>query len=157
MSGAVWKPHVTVAAIIEQDASFLLVEELNSLGQRVLNQPAGHLEPEESIIEACVRETLEETGWNFAPKELVGIYRWINPRDGETFIRCSFAGILGDQQSPVPLDKTIIKTHWLSRQEVVDHPAALRSLLVTRCIDDYLEGNRYPLHLIQDVMETTIA
>lgn len=157
MSEQVWKPHVTVAAVIERDGRFLLVEELNSKGERVLNQPAGHLDPDENLIEACSRETLEETGWRFTPTELVGIYRWINPRDGETFLRYSFAGILTEQQSPVPPDETILRTHWMTPAEISDHPAALRSALVTHCIDDYLDGKRYPLSLMQDVAEPAVA
>ena len=157
MSEDVWKPHVTVAAVIERDGRFLLVEELNSQGERVLNQPAGHLDPDETLVEACRRETLEETGWQFTPTHLLGIYRWINPRDGETFLRYSFSGILQEQLSPTPPDETILKTHWLTPAELADYPAALRSVLVTHCINDYLEGKRHPLSLMQDVLEPTVA
>lgn len=157
MSDDIWKPHVTVAAIAERDDKYLLVEELNSLGENVINQPAGHLDEGESLIEACVRETLEETGWAFKPEALVGIYRWISPRDGETFLRYSFSGQLTEQVSPEPLDSSILRSRWLSREQLDDPAIELRSILVTHCIDDYLAGKRYPLALMSDVLEPTVA
>jgi len=157
MTDEIWKPHVTVAAIIERDGAFLLVEELNSLGEKVINQPAGHLDEGETLIEACVRETLEETGWQFTPQALIGIYRWISPRDGETFIRYSFCGELGEQVSPEPLDSAILRSRWLALDELEGGSVQLRSVLVTRCIDDYLSGTRYPLALLSDVPEPSLA
>jgi ADP-ribose pyrophosphatase YjhB (NUDIX family) len=157
MSDDIWKPHVTVATIAERNGEYLLVEELNSLGEKVINQPAGHLDEGETLIEACVRETLEETGWAFTPEALVGIYRWISPRDGETFLRYSFSGQLIEQVSPEPLDSAILRTRWLSREQLDDPSVELRSILVTHCIDDYLKGSRYPMTLMSDVLEPTVA
>jgi len=157
MSDLIWKPHVTVAAIAERDGAYLLVEELNSLGEKVINQPAGHLEEGESLVEACIRETMEETGWMFKPEALVGIYRWISPRDGETFLRYTFSGQLGEQISPEPLDGAILRTRWLSLEQLENSSHQLRCVLVTRCIDDYLNGARYPLTLLNDVLEPSIA
>jgi len=157
MSEEIWKPHVTVATIAERNGKYLLVEELNSLGEKVVNQPAGHLDEGESLIEACIRETMEETGWAFEPQALVGIYRWVSPRDGETFLRYSFCGQLGEQVSPEPLDSTILRARWLSREQLESSSIQLRSVLVTHCIDDYLSGARYPLTLLSDVPEPSVA
>lgn len=153
MSDLIWKPHVTVATIAERDGAYLLVEELNSLGEKVINQPAGHLDEGESLIDACIRETMEETGWEFEPQALVGIYRWISPRDGETFLRYSFCGQLGKQLSPTPPDSDILGTRWLTLEQLEDVDNQLRSVLVTRSIEDYLAGTRYPLTLLSDVPE----
>jgi 8-oxo-dGTP pyrophosphatase MutT (NUDIX family) len=157
MTDEIWKPHSTVAAIVERDGAFLLVEELNSLDEKVVNQPAGHLDEGETLVEACARETLEETGWQFTPQALVGIYRWISPRDGETFIRYSFCGELGKQLSPEPLDSAILRSRWLTLDQLENSAIQLRSVLVPRCIDDYLAGTRYPLALLSDVQEPSLA
>lgn len=157
MSETIWKPHVTVAAIAERDGNYLLVEELNSRGEKVINQPAGHLDEGENLIDACIRETLEETGWGFQPEALVGIYRWINPRDGETFLRYSFCGQLTEQQFPEPPDNSILRTRWLTREQLDSPAIGLRSVLVTHCIDEYLTGTRYPLSLLSDVPEPSLA
>ena len=157
MSDDIWKPHVTVATIAERGGQYLLVEELNSLGEKVINQPAGHLDEGESLIDACIRETMEETGWAFQPEALIGIYRWVSPRDGETFLRYSFSGQLTEQVSPEPLDSAILRTRWLSREQLDDDSVQLRSILVTHCIDDYLTGKRYPITLMSDVLESTLA
>jgi len=145
-----WKPpSVTVAAVIEREGRFLFVEE-DYDGRRVLNQPAGHLDPGESLIHACTREVMEETAHHFAPTSLVGIYRWYYaPRD-ITFLRFTFAGELGGFEAGRALDKEIVATHWLSREALVARSAEHRTPLVLQCLDDYLAGRRYPLGLLVD-------
>ena len=142
--------HVTVAAVIERDGKFLVVEETSN-GDKVFNQPAGHLEPNEDLEEAVQREVLEETGWPFTAKTLIGIYRWCNPHDGATHIRVCFSGEVNDNANIIrgPLDVAIIDTHWLNLQELEDKN--LRSSMVLRCIRDYLAKHTYPLDLFQDV------
>ncbi|MGA8705839.1 MAG: NUDIX hydrolase [Steroidobacteraceae bacterium] len=139
----VWKPDVTVAAVIERDARFLLVQE-RIRGRLVFNQPAGHLEDRESLLDAVVRETLEETAWELTPQWLLGVYQWRSPR-GRSTVRFAFCGNLGRQHADRPLDPPVIATHWLTRNEIVARALALRSPLVLRCIDDYLRGVRLPL------------
>lgn len=142
----VWKPHVTVAAIVERDGRFLVVEE-KVRGDRVLNNPAGHLEPGESFLEAVCRETLEETGWEFEPTAVTGIYLWKNGQD-ETMLRIAFHGHCAKHHSDRALDKDILAALWLSRVELTQPDRQLRSPLVLQCIDDYLAGKRYPLELL---------
>ena len=142
----IWKPHVTVAAIIPDERErFLMVEEISS-GHVVMNQPAGHLEPDESLVDAAVRETLEETGWHFRPEAITGIYHWTSPADGETFLRVCFVGPVTDHDSERPLDDGILRACWVSRNEL--RQASLRSPMVMRGIDDFLQGRRYPLSLL---------
>ena len=143
--------HVTVAAIIEENERFLLVEE-SIQGQVVYNQPAGHLEDDETLIEAVVRETLEETAWQFVPQYLTGLYQWTQTESRQTFMRICFAGRHLHHEKDRPLDKEIIRTVWLDRQEVETRQDRLRSPLVLACIDDYLQGQRYPLDLIKHVI-----
>ncbi len=140
-----WKPpSVTVAAVIESDGRFLMVEEDHD-GRRVYNQPAGHLDPGESLVEACAREVLEETAHLFTPESLVGIYRWYYaPRD-VTFIRFTFAGRLDGLEAGRALDKEIIATHWFTRAELAANARMHRTPLVMSCIDDFLAGKRFPL------------
>jgi len=129
----IWKPNVTVAAVVERDGRFLLVEE-GIAGQLLVNQPAGHLEPGESLLDAVRRETREETAWEFEPDALLGIYRW-RTRDGETtYLRFAFCGTVGKHNPDLPLDDTIRRTIWMSPEEIPKH--GLRSPLVLRCIDD---------------------
>jgi 8-oxo-dGTP pyrophosphatase MutT (NUDIX family) len=139
----VWKPDVTVAAVIERGGRFLLVEE-RIRGRLVLNQPAGHLEDGESLFDAVVRETLEETAWRFTPEWLLGIYQWRSPR-GHSTLRFAFTGSVQDHDAGRPLDPPIVTTHWLAREEVALRAAQLRTPLVLRCIDDWLGGRRLPL------------
>ena len=141
-----WKPSVTVAAVIERDGRFLLVEEIAD-GRRVLNQPAGHLDPDESLVAACARETLEETAHHFVPQSLVGIYRWHYAPADNTFLRFAFAGLVYGFDTSRKLDTEIVATHWLSREDVAARPDMHRSPLVMRCIDDYLAGRRFPLEV----------
>jgi len=146
----VWKPHATVAAIIERDKRFLMVEEVSN-GLTVYNQPAGHLDPGESIVDAAIRETREETAWKFNPEYISGIYHWVQTDTGRTFLRFAFAGSCQDHRNDQPLDDGIIQAVWLSRDELAAMPEKLRSPMVLRCIDDYLSGQRYPLNLITDI------
>ena len=119
MTGMVWKPDVTVAAVAERDGRFLFVEERAS-GRVVVNQPAGHLEDGETFLEAVIRETLEETAWQFQPTAVVGVYVWRPEHQSKTFLRIAFAGELGDHDPARPLDTGILRTRWLSRNELVD-------------------------------------
>jgi len=139
-----WFPHVTVAAVIESTQRFLLVEE-KSDGLIVFNQPAGHLDEGESLIEAVSRETLEESGWHFIPQAIVGIYQYTSSLNHNTYLRICFCGEHHTHKQP--LDTGILRTVWLTREEIVQKEN-LRSPLVLRCIDDYSQGIRYPLSLI---------
>lgn len=143
-----WKPNVTVAAVIEQGGRFLLVEEETSEGLR-FNQPAGHLEEGESLIEAAVRETLEETAHRFVPESLVGIYQWPRPDGTVTYLRFAFAGRLTGHEPGRPLDAGIHRAVWMSVAEVQASQARHRSPLILQCMEDYLEGRRYPLELLR--------
>jgi 8-oxo-dGTP pyrophosphatase MutT (NUDIX family) len=146
-----WAPHVTVAAIIEKNGRFLLVEELSE-GRMVINQPAGHLDEGESLVEAVSREAREETGLPFTPTALIGIYRWVSPLN-ETYLRICFTGTCDDSAVPGSLDRGILRTVWLSRNEVYARNDIARSPLVLRCIDDYIQGKRYPLDLCNEISE----
>ncbi len=148
----VWKPHVTVASVIEQDGRFLMVEE-RAGGKLVLNQPAGHLEPGESLVDAAVRETREETAWMFQPESVIGVYRWYHAAKRATFLRVCFAGSALSHDSSQPLDDGIERAVWMSLSEVRDAAARLRSPMVLRNIEDYLAGHRYPVEIVQDVTE----
>jgi 8-oxo-dGTP pyrophosphatase MutT (NUDIX family) len=140
---AVWKPSVTVAAVIERDGRFLLIQE-KIRDQLVLNQPAGHLDPGESLAAACRREAMEETAHHFDPTALVGIYRWRDPRRDFTFLRFAFRGNVGAAENR-PLDKEIVAVHWLTPEEIRRRKAEHRSPLVQQCVDDFLAGRSYPL------------
>lgn len=145
-----WPLHVTVAAVVERDGRFLLVQESVG-GQSVINQPAGHLEPNESLIDAAVRETLEETAWLFEPNALVGIYRWMHPK-GDTFLRFSFTGNLLREEKDRALDHGIEQVVWLDREALQQQSQLLRSPLVLQCVDDYLAGVRIDLAALKDVI-----
>ena len=138
---------VTVAAVIERDGRFLVVEEVVS-GRAVLNQPAGHLEPNESLIEAAIRETLEETGHAFEPRNVVGIYQWHSEEAGTTFLRVAFCGPADAPSKPARLDDGIIGFHWLTASDLRRRTRQLRSPMVLRCLDDYVAGIRYPLDCV---------
>ena len=143
-----WTPRVTVAAIIEKDGRFLVVEEAPGQ-QSVINQPAGHLEKGESLLAAVVREVQEETAWQFEPEAVTGIYRWAHPDKDLTYLRFCFSGKVHSHDPQQVLDNAIINTHWLSREELSARP--LRSPLVLRCLDDYLAGQRFPLAICHDI------
>jgi 8-oxo-dGTP pyrophosphatase MutT (NUDIX family) len=146
----IWKPSVTVAAIIERDGRFLLVEEETSEGLR-LNQPAGHLDPFESLEQAVIRETLEETAHDFTPTALVGMYmsRYQSARTGEdvTYLRFTFCGEVGACHERA-LDHGIVRTLWLTRDEIAACRERHRSPLILQCVDEYLAGRRAPLALL---------
>ena len=146
-----WKPNVTVAAIIEQGGRYLLVEEETLEGLR-LNNPAGHIDPAESPVQACAREALEETTHLFTPTHVVGIYlsRFQRSSTAEdiTYLRLAFCGELGAVQAGRTLDSGIVRTLWMTPEEVRASQARHRSPLVLRCIEDHLAGQRHPLSLI---------
>ena len=146
----IWKPSVTVAAIIERDGKFLLVEEETSEGIR-FNQPAGHLDPGESLTHAVSRETLEETAFEFTPDALVGIYmsRYVSSRSNEavTYLRFAFTGALGKWHDQ-PLDAGILRTVWMTPEEMHSTQEKQRSPLVMQCVDDFLSGKRHDLSIL---------
>ncbi len=143
----IWKPHVTVAAVIESDGKFLLVEEETDDGIR-FNQPAGHLECGEALTDAVIREALEETGYHFVPTALVGVYNWRNEAKDITYLRFAFAGELAGHDAQRALDAGIIAARWLSLGEIRALEDRHRSPLIMRCIEDWQAGARYPLDLI---------
>jgi 8-oxo-dGTP pyrophosphatase MutT (NUDIX family) len=146
-----WKPSVTVAAIVEREGRFLLVEEHTPEGLR-LNNPAGHLDPGESPAEGCAREALEETAHPFTPTALVGVYlsRFQREASGEdiTYLRFAFCGTLGELQMGRSLDTGIVRTLWMTPDEIRASSERHRSPLVLRCMEDYLAGQRFPMELI---------
>jgi ADP-ribose pyrophosphatase YjhB (NUDIX family) len=149
-----WKPNATVAAIAEKDGRFLLVEEKIN-GNMVFNQPAGHLEHGESLISAIKREVLEETAWEFEPESLVGVYLYPNPhQDDITYLRFCFYGHCSKEHQGQKLDEGILRAAWLSPEEIEEERDRMRSPMVSRCIKDYLNGNRYPLELLHHYLDS---
>ena len=146
-----WKPSVTVAAIVERDGRFLLVEEETPEGIR-LNQPAGHLDPGESLIDAAAREALEETTCAFTPDALLGVYMARSASAYEatpvTYVRFAFVGTVGEPDPALKLDDGILRTLWLTADEVRVRTREHRSPLVMKCIEDYLTGQRFPLSVV---------
>lgn len=148
MSERIWKPNVTVAALMEDRGRFLMVEEHTS-GGLMLNQPAGHLEEGESLVEACAREAMEETAHPFEPRELVGVYQWRRP-DGEvTYLRFAFAGDAEEQIAGRALDDGIVRAIWMTPAEIEASRARHRSPLVWACVQDWLAGVRLPLTVVR--------
>lgn len=148
----VWKPHVTVAAIIEREQRFLLVEEETPSGLE-FNQPAGHLELNEDLITAVIREVNEETAWQFEPEALLSVQLWRKTPDFPTFMRFCFTGSCHSHDPTQVLDTGIIATHWLTRDEVAAQAHRLRSPLVLLSIDQYLQGQRYPLNMLHSFID----
>ena len=152
MSSERFRPSVTVAAIIENGGRYLLVEEHTPEGLR-LNNPAGHLEPGESPLQGVVREALEETARAFAPQALVGVYlsRFQRPATGEdvTYLRFAFCGGVGEAQTGRALDTGIVRTLWLTPEEIAERAAEHRSVLVQRCIDEHRAGLRFSLEVLR--------
>ena len=144
----IWKPNVTVAALVERDGRFLLVEEETEDGLR-FNQPAGHLDEGESLVAACAREALEETAWGFTPTSLVGIYQWPRPQGDITYLRFAFAGELGAHDFARTLDTGILRAVWMTPDEINASAERHRSPLVSQCVSDYLAGRRFPLELLR--------
>lgn len=142
-----WKPNVTVAAVVERDGRFLLVEEDTRSGIRY-NQPAGHLEDGESLIDAVIRETREESACDFTPEALLGIYQYAHPQDEVTYLRFAFTGTVSEPQPGRQLDTGIRRALWMSAAEIRACADRHRSPLLQRCVDDFLAGIRYPLQAI---------
>lgn len=147
MHTEIWKPNATVAAIVEQDGLFLLVEEKTSRGNR-FNQPAGHLEDGETILHAVIRETLEETAYDFTPEALLGIYHWRHEHNETTYLRFAFTGSVGQHYPQQVLDDGIIRAVWMSIDEIREKQTLMRSDQVLTCFEDYLAGKQYPLAAI---------
>ena len=145
-----WQPHVTVAAVLERDHRFLMVEE-DCEGAIVINQPAGHLEQNETLIEAVIRETLEETAWHIHPTDIIGIYQWTGGNDGHTFIRIGFTGECIRHDPSRKLDHGILRALWLTRDELEVQARRLRSPMVMQCVNDYLAGQRYSLDILNEI------
>ncbi|MCQ9472387.1 NUDIX hydrolase [Pseudomonas alliivorans] len=144
-----WQAHVTVATIVEDQGRFLFVEEIKG-GRKVLNQPAGHLDPNESLQRAAVRETLEETGWDVELTSVVGIYLYTAPSNGVTYQRICFAAKALRHHPDHTLDDGIVGPIWLTRDQLLVEQDRWRSALVLRCVDDYLNGERFSLDLLRD-------
>lgn len=143
----IWKPHATVAAVIEDQGRYLFVEEL--IGGRVqLNQPAGHLEPGESLLDACIRETIEETGLRVQPIFLLGVYQW-RADSGESYLRFAFGAKVEHAIADAVLDQGILRPLWLTAEEAAAREHEHRSPLVMACLHDHRAGKRCPLDLIR--------
>ncbi len=138
--------------MVERDGRFLLVEE-RAGDKIVFNQPAGHVEPGESLLAAVRRETREETAWHFEPESWIGIYQWTLPGTGQTYLRHAFSGRVSDHDVDAVLDEPVIRSVWLSRDELLAQKDRLRSPLVLACINDYLAGRRYPLAVFRQLPE----
>lgn len=145
-------PHVTVCAVIEKSQKFLLVEEKVISGEIMFNQPAGHLEADESLLSAVCREVREETAREFFPQNFLGVYHWKNSGNSQTFVRFTFVGEVGEVNPNLALDEGIIQTHWLSFDEILllSRQQKLRSPLILQSIKDYLKNVSYPLDVIQN-------
>ncbi len=145
--GRFWQPDVTVATVVVREGRLLCVEERTN-GQLVINQPAGHLEPDESLLEAAVRETREETGWNVRITHLVGAYQWKAAETGRHYMRFAFAAEPVEEIPGATLDEGIVRALWLTPQELQAEAARHRSPLVWRTVADFLGGSRHPLSLV---------
>ncbi|MCC5071475.1 NUDIX hydrolase [Xanthomonas campestris] len=144
-----WHPDVTVATVVVRDGRFLQVEE--SIGGRLLlNQPAGHLEPDESLLQAAVRETLEETGWDVRLTQFIGTYQWVAPT-GQCFLRFAFIADALAHHPERSLDKGVVRALWMTPEELRAANDRLRSPLVWEVVADYLAGQRHPLALVRHV------
>ncbi|NTV10269.1 MAG: NUDIX hydrolase [Zoogloea sp.] len=143
-----WKPNVTVACVVEREGRFLLVEEETDDGLR-FNQPAGHLDEGESLLQATVREALEETAHHFRPQFLVGIYQWPRPAGDITYLRFTFGGEVTGFDPERKLDDGIVRAVWMTPDEIRATRERHRSPLILQCVEDYLAGRRYPLELIR--------
>lgn len=148
-----WKPHVVVAALAEHDGRFLIVEETTEDGVRY-NQPAGHWEANESLLDAVSRETLEETAHHFVPEALLGIYRWRSPQHDRVYLRFAFTGRITHFDPVLTLDAGILRAVWLSPAEIDALKPLHRSPLVAQCIADFQAGRRYSLDLLTHFEDT---
>ncbi len=143
----IWTPHATVAAVLEQDGKFLLVEEETAQGIR-FNQPAGHWEVNETLAAGAAREVLEESAYDFEPEYLIGIYRWHAESSDITYLRFAFGGHILTHHPDRALDNGILRAVWMTPDEIRATQARHRSPLILRCVEDYLAGKRYPLEII---------
>ena len=150
MKKHIWKPNTTVAAIIERDNKFLLVEEITERGNR-FNQPAGHLEDNETLIQAVIRETMEEAAYEFTPEFLLGVYQWKHTLNDTTYLRFAFIGKAGVHYPMQELDEGIVQAVWMDIDEIRDKANLMRSPQILSCIEDYLAGKRYPLEVITNL------
>ncbi len=148
--------ELTVAAVIEREGKFLVVEE-SVAGEKLINQPAGHAELGETVVEAVIRETQEETAWGFQPEAITGIYLWHREESDQTFLRVAFCGQLAEHDPKQALDDGILRAFWLSRDALARREHRLRSPMVLRCIDDYLGGKRLPMDLIQNLTADSLS
>ena len=148
--GRFWQPDVTVATVVVRDGRLLLVEETVA-GERVINQPAGHLEPDETLLEAARRETLEETGWDVTLTAFIGAYQWKAPADGRHFLRMAFAAEPLRHHPERPLDDGIVQALWLTPAELQAQSDRHRSPLVWQVVQDFLAGRRSPLSTLQQI------
>ena len=146
------RPRLTVAAIAEHNGRFLIVEERTEDGAVRFNQPAGHVEAGETLLEAVRREAWEETGHTFAPDALLGIYHYRATDNGLTYMRFAFTGVATAPSAPVHLDDAIVQALWLSREDLLAQRARHRSPLVLQCVDDYARGQRLPLDLVRSLL-----
>jgi len=144
-----WAPHVTVATIIERDNRFLMVYE-EADGKKVYNQPAGHLDPNETLKAAAIRETLEETGWTVTLTGVVGVNLYTAPSNGITYLRTTFIGEPVSHDQTRQLDTGIIEAVWLSYEELLARKDQLRSPMTLQIIEEYLAGRRFPLNVVGD-------
>lgn len=150
------KPDLTVAAVVERDGEFLFVEERVG-NQLVFNQPAGHVERGEALIDAVVRETLEETAWTFEPEALLGVYLWEQPEKERSFLRFAFRGRVTAHDPQRRLDRGIRRALWMTRDELAARSARLRSPMVMRCVDDYCAGHHHPLEVLRMIASSAAA
>ena len=150
MKKHIWKPNTTVAAIIERDNKFLLVEEITERGNR-FNQPAGHLEDGETLIQAVIRETMEESAYEFTPEFLLGVYQWKHTLNDTTYLRFAFIGKAGVHYPMQELDEGIVQAVWMDIDEIRDKANLMRSPQILTCVEDYLAGKRYPLEVITNL------
>jgi 8-oxo-dGTP pyrophosphatase MutT (NUDIX family) len=146
-----WMPHLTVAAIIEEDDRFLMVEEQPDGHGAVINQPAGHLEERESLLDAVVREVREEAQRHFTPRAVSGLYRWRDPYSAITYLRVVFCGSCSSVDTHLPRDPVILGTRWCSLDNLRAGQHSLRSPMVLRAIEDYVSGQRLPLDIIREL------
>lgn len=148
-----WKPNVVVAAIIRRDNQYLLIEEHGNDGRLVFNQPAGHLEEGETLIEAVKREVLEETAWQFEPEGLVGVYLRPDPANDITYLRFCFYGHCTVHHPDRTLDEGIERTLWMNQTDIEAVADRMRSPLVIKCMQDYLAGHTYPLDMLHRITD----
>jgi ADP-ribose pyrophosphatase YjhB (NUDIX family) len=147
----VWRPRVTVATVVSDGERFLLVEE-NIRGELVLNQPAGHLERNESLLDAARRETLEETGWTVELTDFIGVYQWNTPDASAEYLRFAFAAKPLEHDARRELDEGIVRALWLTREEVAAQSTRHRNPMVLGNIDAWLRGQRHPLDIVQSYL-----